>query len=92
MEVRLSNTASRSLISRKISLALSCPEVGEAEKQLACSLCSSSRLPAEGEAHCSCAVFLGTSLEPMHPCSVEGFLLELLSVSRLKFLGPDSKL
>lgn len=67
MEVRLSNTASRSIISGKISLALSCPEVGEAEQQLACSLCSSSRFPAEGEAHCSCAVFLDTSLEPTHP-------------------------
>lgn len=92
-QVRLSNIASRCIISGKLTLALSCcPEVGEAERQLACSLCSFSRFPAEGEAHCSCAVFLDTRLEPMHPSSVEEFLLELLSVSVLLFLGSDSKL
>lgn len=45
--MRLSNTASRSIIPGKLTLALSCClEVGEAERQLACSLCSSSRFPA----------------------------------------------
>lgn len=77
--------------SGKLTVALSCyPEVGEAEGQLVCSLCSSSRFPAEGEAHCSCAVFLDTRLELTYPCSVEEFL-ELLSVSVLQFLGSDSK-
>lgn len=93
MQVRLSNTASRSVIPGKLTLALNrCPEVGEAERQVACSLFSSSRFPAEGEAHCSCAVFLDKRLEPIHPRSVEEFLLELLSVSVLQFLGSDSKL
>lgn len=92
-QMRLSNTASRSIISGKLSLVLSwCPEVGEAEKQLAGSLRSSSRLSAEHEAQGFCAVFLETRFEPTHRCSVEGFLHKHVSLSTVQLLGPDSEL
>lgn len=92
-QMRLSKIASRSIISGKLSLGLSwCPEVGEAEKQLAGSLRSSSRLSAEHEAQGFSAVFLETGFEPTHRCSAEGFLHEHLSLSTLQFLGPASEL
>lgn len=85
--------ASRSIISGKLSLGLSwCPEVGEAEKQLAGSLNSSSRLSTEHEAQGFCAVFLETRLEPTHRCSVEGCLHARVSLSTLQFLGSGSEL
>lgn len=78
MYMRLSNIASRNIISGKLSLALSwCLEVGEAEKHLGGCLHSSFRLSAEHEAHVFCALLLETRFEPMHQCSVEGFFTSM---------------
>lgn len=89
MQMRL--IVSRSIISGRLILALSwCPELGEAEKHLADILCFSSRLSAEYAGFH--AVFLETRFEPMHQCSVKGFLHKHMSLSTLQFLEPYSKL
>lgn len=93
MQMRLSKFASRGITSGKQSLAFSWhPKVGEAEKWLAGSLPSLSRLSTEQKAQGFCAVFLETGFEPVNQCSVEGFLHKLVSLSTLQLLGPGSDL